>query len=392
MISVMADPGSGNLITFSQFLFIAVEGFIFTAKCGAQEPVIDMRAYVNLVVMFFTSSVCNNYSLNFNVPMPLHMIFRSGSLVANMALGVVILKRRYTTMKYTSVLMITAGIILCTFESSKHVHLLPLPGFLLILPNIQNHLTGALNTQPMQLLPGFAMPISLVYLILNMCTSLTVTLLVTLRKFLSLIFSVLYFHNTFTITHWLGASLVFIGTFLFSGVFSTKSSTLSTVLQKDAIHCLRCQQPKMFRRQPEQQSNVFLKFALEPVDDGPESPPPLIRLAAEPWQPKILQEPAQTTLQPVSPLRGSLLEPVPETSVVYHGLMVTARTVVAVGGSEADERLVVRGRAGQLQLANVCRLQQAGRLRNEHAALASKVRAERRDKLCSNWERRETWR
>ena len=35
------------------------------------------RKYGVLVVMFFLVSVVNNYALNFNIPMPLHMIFRS---------------------------------------------------------------------------------------------------------------------------------------------------------------------------------------------------------------------------------------------------------------------------------------------------------------------------
>lgn len=33
--------------------------------------------YVIMVTMFFTVSVINNYALNFNIAMPLHMIFRS---------------------------------------------------------------------------------------------------------------------------------------------------------------------------------------------------------------------------------------------------------------------------------------------------------------------------
>lgn len=33
-----------------------------------------------MVTMFFTVSVINNYALNFNIAMPLHMIFRSVSL------------------------------------------------------------------------------------------------------------------------------------------------------------------------------------------------------------------------------------------------------------------------------------------------------------------------
>lgn len=35
------------------------------------------RNYVVMVTMFFTVSVINNYSLNFHIAMPLHMIFRS---------------------------------------------------------------------------------------------------------------------------------------------------------------------------------------------------------------------------------------------------------------------------------------------------------------------------
>ena len=37
---VSKDPGIGNLVTFSQFLVIAVEGFIFTTKLGTVGPVV----------------------------------------------------------------------------------------------------------------------------------------------------------------------------------------------------------------------------------------------------------------------------------------------------------------------------------------------------------------
>lgn len=74
-----ADPESGNLITFLQFAFIALEGFFFTSKCGTEKLRIDFRAYLVLVVMFFVASVCNNYAFDFNIPMPLHMIFRAVS-------------------------------------------------------------------------------------------------------------------------------------------------------------------------------------------------------------------------------------------------------------------------------------------------------------------------
>ncbi|KAK2517268.1 Slc35b4 [Columba guinea] len=114
-------PGCGNIVTFSQFLFIAVEGFIFEANFGRKKPAIPIRYYFIMVAMFFTVSVVNNYALNLNIAMPLHMIFRSGSLIASMALGVIILKKRYSVSKYTSIALVSLGIFTCTFMSAKQV-------------------------------------------------------------------------------------------------------------------------------------------------------------------------------------------------------------------------------------------------------------------------------
>lgn len=47
------------------------------------------------------------------------MIYFQGSLIANMLLGIVILKKKYAFEKYMSVLLITVGIIICTFYSSQ---------------------------------------------------------------------------------------------------------------------------------------------------------------------------------------------------------------------------------------------------------------------------------
>ncbi|NXP25312.1 S35B4 protein, partial [Scytalopus superciliaris] len=277
-------PGCGNIVTFSQFLFIAVEGFIFEANFGRKSPAIPVRYYFMMVAMFFTVSVVNNYALNLNISMPLHMIFRSGSLIASMALGIIILKKRYSVSKYTSIALVSLGIFTCTFMSAKQVasdsnlheedglqvflwwllgimsarmgifqetlykrfgkhskealfynHALPLPGFLLLAPNIYQHAHAVLFSQsePFQLpLLGLSIPIMWFYLFMNVltqyvcirgvftltteCSSLTVTLVVTLRKFVSLIFSILYFHNPFTGWHWLGTALVFLGTLLYT--------------------------------------------------------------------------------------------------------------------------------------------------------------------------------
>ena len=75
--------------------------------------------------------------------------------------------------------------------------------------------------------------ISSVFYLTSVCTSLTVTLLMTLRKFLSLLISVFYFKNDFTTMHWIGAAFVFVGTLvyadLFAGFFKVKKHKTKSV-------------------------------------------------------------------------------------------------------------------------------------------------------------------
>ncbi|XP_033746422.1 UDP-xylose and UDP-N-acetylglucosamine transporter-like [Pecten maximus] len=287
---VSSFPGSGNIITFSQFLFIALEGFIFTSKFGTQKSAIPLQQYIYMVSFFFVVQVLNNYAFTFNISMPLQMIFRAGSLMASLTLGVILKGKQYTRGKYVSVALITLGIIQCTIASSqvkesvpskdgadlfsftvwiagifllttalflsaamglfqetiyskygKHPrealffnHALPLPGFLLLMNDIKDHALRFTQTEPLELLSGIAVPRMWFFLVANVltqyvcirsvfvltteCKALTVTLVVTLRKFVSLMFSIWYFENEFTPTHWLGSLCVFMGTLMFTEI------------------------------------------------------------------------------------------------------------------------------------------------------------------------------
>merc|ERR1719147_342718 len=270
------DPGSGNLITFNHFFWIAVEGFLFTTKCGTVKPTVPIKSWVTLVIMYFVVSVTNNYALNFDIPMPLHMIFRAGSLMANMLMGILLLQKRYSFSKYLSVVMITLGIVLCTYMSAvaketgldsdptgeagsnfwlmvgialltfalfmsarmgiyqeviyaeygKHpkealfyTHALPLPGFLLLAPDIWSHFNLALASPPFSLM-GLEVPSMIVYLALNVATQYICIsgVFVLTTECASL---------TVTLGHWVGTGLVFGGTLLFSDVPSKIRDSLA---------------------------------------------------------------------------------------------------------------------------------------------------------------------
>lgn len=297
---VKEEPACGNLITFAQFLFIACEGFVITMDFGRKKNVIPIKEYLILVVMFFLVNVTNNMAFGFNISMPLHIIFRSGGLIASLVMGIIVLGRKYCIAKYLSVFMITAGTIICTFASAEYVeetdgkntgfitwlsgiailtfalflsarmgiyqeclytkhgkhphealffiHTLSLPGFLFTAGSVLDHASRFNKSAPLPMLAPFPvlahLPRLWIYLCGNVltqylcvgsvfnltseCTALTVTLVLTLRKFLSLVFSIIYFQNPFTLQHWLGTFLVFTGTLLFTDVIGKLRESLAS--------------------------------------------------------------------------------------------------------------------------------------------------------------------
>ncbi|NWI64534.1 S35B4 protein, partial [Todus mexicanus] len=188
--------------------------------------------------------------------------------------------RRYSVSKYTSIALVSLGIFTCTFMSAKQVAsdsslnkedglqvflwwLLGIAAltFALLMSarmgifqetlykqfgkhskealfyNVSHHVfsvvfywadgTAGLWCPPSSpavfpyLRPPRYVCIRGVFILTTECTSLTVTLVVTLRKFVSLIFSILYFRNPFTAWHWLGTAFVFVGTLMYTEVWNS---------------------------------------------------------------------------------------------------------------------------------------------------------------------------
>lgn len=283
------DKGAGNLITFSQFAFVALVGFFGSidslSPLRIRQRVITLPYYAAYVAIFWTLSVLNNLALGFNIAMPFHIVFRSGSLVTSLILGSVFLGKRYSVAQVASVIAVTVGIFVATSASvpvidqlkigddvsrfimgiamlatalvlssvlgvfqehtyakfGKHLtqehqfysHLLSLPFFALMLPDIWSHAMSwgsmAIFELPLVKLRFSAMwlllaanmltqwvCISGVFMMTGVAGALTMTLTISLRKFASLILSIVFFNNPFTASHWIAAFLVFTGTLVYS--------------------------------------------------------------------------------------------------------------------------------------------------------------------------------
>nr|XP_002126859.1 UDP-xylose and UDP-N-acetylglucosamine transporter isoform X1 [Ciona intestinalis]XP_009861274.1 UDP-xylose and UDP-N-acetylglucosamine transporter isoform X1 [Ciona intestinalis]XP_026694116.1 UDP-xylose and UDP-N-acetylglucosamine transporter isoform X2 [Ciona intestinalis] len=302
---IRASSSSGNMIVFFQFLFIFLEGLVFHNKFGKTKRIIPMKNYLMMVAMHFTVNITNIMALDCDIPMPLHMIFKSGSLVANLLLGCIVMKQRYPPSKFVSVLFVSVGIFICTLATGMHQaqtssmgtspftiilgvtlltyallmsarlgiyqerlfrqygkqsreamfynHLIPLPLFIFVAPTIVTNIE-ILNASPPS--PTTHLPILWQHMVMNIVTqyicircifylttvttSLTVTLLITLRKFVSIFISVVYFGNHFTSSHVIGAIFVFIGTILYSDISSWKRTGKSpNPVSTNGVHKLK---------------------------------------------------------------------------------------------------------------------------------------------------------
>src|ERR1700685_2565024 len=95
-------PDSGTLITFFQFLLISLHGLpqqVTFASSRIPYPRLKTRKipltpYLIQVSLFYVVSLLNNAAFGYQIPMPVHIIFRSGGLIVGMILGRIIVGKR----------------------------------------------------------------------------------------------------------------------------------------------------------------------------------------------------------------------------------------------------------------------------------------------------------
>ncbi|KNC98675.1 UDP-galactose transporter [Spizellomyces punctatus DAOM BR117] len=332
-------PKSGHLITLAQFLVVAVEGFLSNLEWGwgpalghasgpksflplrLKERKIPIRYWIGMVVLFWTVSVLNNASLGYNIAMPLHIIFRSGSLFVSMVFSWLFFGKIFSRQQILGVLLVSVGVVISTYNSAGtgestsqpfrqwltgiglltlalvlacllgqlqqltytkfgrhwreglfYTHFLGMPAFLLFYDDIRTQIIEY-NSSPLvslieavepflvTWLPSSVwtalnrgpwlqvrLPSMWLYLLLNtatqyvcisgvhrlssMASSVTLNMILSVRKFVSLLLSILLFNNHFSIGHWFGAAAVFIGTAIYSGIGGSPNTTTVKVKSK----------------------------------------------------------------------------------------------------------------------------------------------------------------
>ncbi|KAK0430657.1 UAA transporter [Armillaria borealis] len=126
-------PTAGSLITFFQFSIIALYGLpkhtIWTPYGPRLAPTrIPISRYLIQVALFYIISLLNNAAFAYQIPMSVHIIFRSGGLIVSMILGWSVVGKKYAFLSahntilsddVLSVLLVTLGVACTTLSASN---------------------------------------------------------------------------------------------------------------------------------------------------------------------------------------------------------------------------------------------------------------------------------
>lgn len=96
-LSTREIPNLGTLITFLHFsstMLVALPSQIDFPRMRFKRNKVPMYRWMVQVVLYASTSLLNNVAFAFDVPMPVHIIFRSGGLVVNMLMGWLIRGKR----------------------------------------------------------------------------------------------------------------------------------------------------------------------------------------------------------------------------------------------------------------------------------------------------------
>ncbi|KDR82637.1 hypothetical protein GALMADRAFT_238079 [Galerina marginata CBS 339.88] len=117
------NPRIGSALTFSQMLFITAQtlpSFLTVQKTSFLPQLkprqVPLSQWALQVLVLTSGSLLNNWAFAYNVPLTIFIVFRSAGLPVSMVFGYLILKKRYSLMQLSSIIIVTAGVILVTLS------------------------------------------------------------------------------------------------------------------------------------------------------------------------------------------------------------------------------------------------------------------------------------
>ncbi|KAI1202445.1 UAA transporter family-domain-containing protein [Nemania serpens] len=120
---VKVEPASGTLLTFVQFLFVAITGYV--SQFDATRPPffirpnqVPIRRWLVNIVLFFSINLLNNHAFSYDISVPVHIILRSGGSITTIIAGC-LYGKRYSRIQVTAVVLLTVGVITAAWSDAQ---------------------------------------------------------------------------------------------------------------------------------------------------------------------------------------------------------------------------------------------------------------------------------
>ncbi|KJZ71197.1 hypothetical protein HIM_09403 [Hirsutella minnesotensis 3608] len=116
------ESASGTLLTFVQFLFVAITGYI--AQFDKTKPPlfiapakVPLSRWIVNIVLFFSINLLNNHAFSYDISVPVHIILRSGGSITTMVAGY-LYGKRYSRLQALAVVLLSFGVVLAAWSDS----------------------------------------------------------------------------------------------------------------------------------------------------------------------------------------------------------------------------------------------------------------------------------
>ncbi|KAK0558350.1 golgi uridine diphosphate-N- acetylglucosamine transporter [Tilletia horrida] len=125
-LGTSAVPSAGTLITFAQSLATALTCIptqLYRPPGSSsllprlKAPKVPSSRWSVQIILYLTTSLLKNAAFAYDIPMSVHLVFRSGGLVINMLLGWAVEGRKYNLVQIALVLLVTVGVVSATLCS-----------------------------------------------------------------------------------------------------------------------------------------------------------------------------------------------------------------------------------------------------------------------------------
>lgn len=117
------EPASGTLMTFVQFLFVAVTGYV--SQFDETRPPfflrpnkVPVRRWFFNIVLFFSINLLNNHAFSYDISVPVHIILRSGGSITTMVAGS-LWGKKYSRIQLIAVMLLTVGVITAAWSDAQ---------------------------------------------------------------------------------------------------------------------------------------------------------------------------------------------------------------------------------------------------------------------------------